>query len=340
MTLFDKEKTTIGRKPMLRKLCSVSALAGAALLAACPAWAEWKPTKPVDLVVHCGPGCGGDVFGRAIINAIEQEKLLPVRIQVSNRIGGGGETAMTYLSEKKGDPHTLGIFTMLWLTNPLVMKESKISAKDLTPIARMISEPALLVVRAESPYKTLKDFIEDAKKRPGQLKQSGGSVTSRDAIMRQVLMSNTDANWSFIPFPSAGERIAALLGGHVDILQVEPQEAGEQIRAGKLRIVAQLTDERLDAYPDAPTIKEAGFDVPVVPQGRGVVGPPEMPQEAVDYYVDLLQKVSKSKVWQDFVKKNQMEVAFLGPKETTAFFDSFVSDVSRLLKEAGVELAR
>lgn len=324
---------------MFDRLRILTVMAGATMLAACPAWAEWKPTKPVELVVHCGPGCGGDVFGRAIINAIEHEKLLPVRIQVSNRVGGGGETAMSYIAEKKGDANVLGVFTMLWLTNPIVMKESKISAKDMTPIARLISEPALLVVRADSPYKTLKDFIEDAKKRPGQLKQSGGSVTSRDAIMRQVLMTHTAANWSFIPFPSAGERIAALLGGHVDILQVEPQEAGEQIRAGKLRVLAQITDERLEAYPDAPTIKEAGFDVPVVPQGRGIVGPPGMPQEAVDYYVDLLQKVSKSKSWQDFVAKNQMEVAFLGPKETSVFFDSFVTDVSRLLKEAGVEIA-
>ena len=137
-------------------------------------------------------------------------------------------------------------------------------------------EPAVIAVKTDAPYKTLKDFI-DAAKQNGQLKQSGGSITSRDNVMRQLLMKSTGANWAFISFPGGGERIAALLGGHVNMMVIEPQEAGEHLRAGNMRVLAQVTDKRLPAFPNVPTLKEAGFDVPVVPQVRGIVAPPGIP---------------------------------------------------------------
>ena len=132
----------------------------------------------------------------------------------------------------------------------------------------------MVAVRADAPFKTMKDFIDAAKAKPGELKQSGGSLTARDSIMRQVLQNATGARWAFISFPGGGERIAALLGGHVNMMIIEPQEAGENIRAGKMRVLAQVADKRLPAFPDVPTLKEAGFDVPLVPQMRGAVAPP------------------------------------------------------------------
>src|SRR4029453_3258754 len=106
----------------------------------------------------------------------------------------------------------------------------------------------VFVVRTDSPYKTLKEFIEAAKANPGQLKQSGGSVTSRDNIVRQQLQHSTGAKWAFVSFPGGGERLAAPLGGPADIRVIEPQEAGEQVRAGKLRAIAQLPDRRLPGW--------------------------------------------------------------------------------------------
>src|SRR5262249_35769248 len=141
-------------------------------------------------------------------------------------------------------------------------------------IANLVLEPALFVVKNDSPYKTLKDFTDAAKASPGKLKQSGGSVTARDAVVRNVLMANTGADWAFVSFPSGGERVSALLGGHVDMMMIEPSEAGELIRAGRLRALAQVADQRIAGFPDVPTLKEAGFDVPNVPQARGIVGPP------------------------------------------------------------------
>jgi putative tricarboxylic transport membrane protein len=305
-----------------------------------PATAQWKPTSPVEVVVHTGPGGGNDALGRAMLTAMEKEKLLPVRFQIANKVGGGSATAMNYLREKKGDPHTISIFSSVYVSNPLVQAEATVTMDELTPIARLVLEPALVVVRADSPFKTMKDFIEAAKQKPNQLKQSGGSVLSRDAVVRQVLVSHTGAQWPFISFPTGGERISALLGGHVDIMIIEPSEAGEMIRAGKLRPIAQVSETRLDAFKDVPTLKEAGYDIPNVPQARGIVGPPDMPKEAVAYYSDLFKKVSESPAWNKYLEDTLLQNAYLAPADLARFNKEYADTLRSILKDAGVKLVR
>lgn len=324
---------------MNRPMFVAAALIVLAPLAA-PARAEFKPTRPIELVVHGGPGSGNDVFGRALVSVIEQEKLAPVRVQVANKPGGGSTTAANYVFSKKGDPHVLGVFTNIWLTDPLVQTEAKARLQEMTPIARVVVEPALVVVRADSPYKSLQDFVAAAKEKPGQLKQSGGSVTARENIVRQLLQGVSGARWTFISFPSGGERVAALLGGHVDIMIMEPSEAGEQVRAGKLRVVAQVTEKRLEGFKDVPTLKEAGFDVPNVPQTRGLVGPPDMPADAVAYYEELILKATQAPGWQKYLQDNHFEGAYLKAQETRAFLDQYESQIRGLLQEAGAKVVR
>ena len=149
----------------------------ASLALAAPALAQWKPSKPVEVIVHTGPGGGSDLLARAMANMIEKEKLLPVRMVIVNKPGGNGAVAAAALSEKKDDPHTIGLITSVWIAGPLTSAEAKVTVNDLRPIAQLLLEPAVFAVRADSPYKTLKDFIEAAKANPGALKQSGGSVT-------------------------------------------------------------------------------------------------------------------------------------------------------------------
>ena len=136
---------------------------------------------------------------------------------------------------------------------------------------RLVTEPAMIAVKADSPHKTLKDLMDAALKNPGKVKQSGGSPMSRDGVVRAMLQKATGAQWAFISFPGGGERIAALLGGHVDFMIVEPQEAGEHIRNGNLRVIAQVNEKRLEKYANVPTIKEAGFNVPYYAVFRGIV---------------------------------------------------------------------
>jgi len=319
-------------------------LAGAAtvlsLIAVAPSSAQYKPTRPIEFVVHGGPGSGNDAFARAVASLIEKEKLSPVRISIANRTGGGGTTAMTYVVGKKGDPNVIALYTGLWLTNPLVQQEATARIQDMTPIARLIHEPALLVVKADSPHKTLKEWVEAAKKNPGQMKQAGGSPMARDNLIRSLLMTNSGANWSYISFPGGGERIAAVLGGHVDMMMLEPSEAGELLRAGKLRALAQIAEQRIAGYEDIPTVKEAGFDVPNVPMARGIVGPPEMPADVLAFYEDLMQRLVQSDSWKKYLQETQLEDAFLKSKETGQFFVDYEKQIRNILTTAGIKVVR
>lgn len=300
----------------------------------------FKPTRPVEVVVHTGPGGGSDLLARSVAAMMEKEKLLPVRMQVVNKTGGGGAVAAAYLAEKKGDQNTIGFFTGVWLTNPLTTEKAKVTLRDLQPIARLVLEPALIAVKADSPYKTMKDFIEAAKQKPGELKQSGGSITSRDNVVRQLLQQATGARWAFISFPGGGERIAALLGGHVQMMVIEPEEAGEHIRAGNMRVLAQVTEKRLAGFPQVPTLKEAGFDVPVVPQVRGVVAPPGIPADNVAYWEDVFHKLTQTASWKEFLQKNQFEDGYQNAADLTRFYEQFTGQMRGILKEAGVKVVR
>jgi len=300
----------------------------------------FTPTRPVEAVVHTGPGGGSDLLARAVALMIEKEKLLPVRMQVVNKTGGGGAVAAAYLAEKKGETHTIGFFTGVWLTNPLTSQEAKVSLKDLTPVARLVLEPALIAVKADAPYKTLADFVSAAKQKPGELKQSGGSITSRDNVVRQQLQKAGGARWQYISFPGGGERIAALLGGHVNMMVIEPAEAGEHIRAGNMRVLAQVTESRLSAFPNVPTLKEAGFNVTPVPQVRGIVAPPGIPRENVAYWEGVFKRLTQTESWKKFLADNQFEDGYQNAAELTKFYDEFTGQMRGILQEAGIKTVR
>ena len=323
----------------MKTLVRIAAAAALALLAA-GAQADWKPTKPVEIIVHTGPGGGNDLLARAMAQMIEKEKLLPVRVQVINKPGGGSLVAAAAVAERKDDPHSLGLITSVWIATALTAKEAKVTVHDLKPIAMLLKEPAVFAVRADSPFKTLKDFIEAAKAKPGALKQSGGSVTSRDNIVRQSLQAATGAKWAFVSFPGGGERLAALLGGHVDIMVIEPQEAGEQVRAGKLRVLAQLTEKRLPGYADVPTLKEAGYDVHTTPQIRAVVAAAEMPADAAAYWEAFFGKLHQTESWKKYVQDNQLEDAYAPGAELRQVIQKTSADLKETFQQAGVKVMR
>lgn len=322
------------------KRMMITAALGLALAVSGEAHAQeaFKPTRPVELVVHTGPGGGADQLARALISIMEKENLLPVRFAITPRQGGGSTTAMNYLMEKAGDAHTMAVFTNLYVTDPLVHKEAKVSMDQLTPITRLVLEPGLVVVRADSPYRSMQDFIAAAKASPGKLKQSGGSLLARDNLLRHLLMRETGAEWPFISFPSGGERVAAVLGGHVDMMMIEAGEIGDLVRSGKLRPIAQIAAQRIDGFPDVPTLREEGFKIPDVPQARGLVGPPDMPPEALKYYSDLFRKITESQSWRDYMKQTQTQNAYLDSGATRKFMEEYTGLLRDVLKSANIQL--
>jgi putative tricarboxylic transport membrane protein len=143
-----------------------------------------------------------------------------------------------------------------------------------------------------------------------------------------------------VSFPGGGERLAALLGGHVDMMVIEPQEAGEHIRAGKLRPLAQIADHPLPAFKNVPTLKEAGYDIKPPPQIRAVVAPPGIPKDVVAYWEDLFARMRKTASWQKYVEDNQLEESFQTGAEMAKSVDEIEKHMRSQFTQAGVKLVR
>ena len=304
--------------------------------------AEFTPASTVSVITHSGVGGANDVFGRQLIAIIEKEKLAPnTKFVLVNKTGGGSTTAMNYMKEKAGDNNTIGLFASNYISDNLVQKEATNSITEMTPVANLIVEPALVVVNPNSQIKTLKDFIDGNKATPDKYKQSGGSPLGRDAVVRYVLMAATGAHWPYVSFATGGERIAAVLGGHADLYVMDATETGDFIRSGKLKPIAQVSDTRIEGFPpDVPTIKEAGYDVKIPQQARGMIGPPGMSKEAVAFYEGLFQKTMQKESWKKYVRDNALDAQFMTSDKLGPFLKDYQDRMRTVLKSAGIDVIR
>jgi putative tricarboxylic transport membrane protein len=295
------------------------------------------PTRPIELVVHSASGGGSDVFARAVVEMIEREKLAPQPIRVLNKTAGASTEAMAYLASKRGDEHTLAVFTNTWLTTPLTRKDPPHTIRDFTPVVRLVLEPTIAVVRADSPYHSLRDFVEAAKRNPGALKQAGGSATAIESMTGLLLQSATGAKWTFVSTPAVSDRMLNLVAGKVDIVIPQPQDANEQIVAGKARAIAAITERRLGAMPDVPTVKEQGIAMSIIANVRGIVAPPAMPAAAAAYWEGLFARLGATPSWRRYVADNQVEDVFLRGAGLAPYLEDQVELMRRVLREAGVQ---
>ena len=305
------------------------------------AWAQgYKPSRPVEVVVHSALGGGSDVFARAVVEMVEKEKLLSQRMQVVNKTVGAGLQAIAYLAEKSGDDHTIAVFTNTWVATPLTSKDAKYTVKDLTPLVRLVLEPTIAVVNANSPYTNMNDFVAAAKKNPGGLKQAGGSVTAIESLSGLLIQSATGAQWSFISTPAVKDRIANLLAGKVDIIVPQPQDVNEYIAAGRLRPIAALTEKRLSVLPNVPTIKEQGINMPIIANARGFLAPPGVAKDVVGFWEEFFARLVNTPSWKKYVEENQVEDVYLKSRDMAPFFDEQIALMRSVLQQAGVKVER
>jgi putative tricarboxylic transport membrane protein len=158
--------------------------------------------------------------------------------------------------------------------------------------------------------------------------------------VRLSLQHATGAKWAFVSFPGGGERLAALLGGHVDIMVIEPQEAGEQVRAGKLRVLAQLAEPRLPGYPDVPTLKEAATTCTRRRRSAAWCAPPQQPAEASAYWEGVFAKLRQTESWKKYVADNQLEDKFLNAADLKKSIVDTEKELRETYTQAGIKTVR
>lgn len=279
----------------------------AAAIAATPysstlAQSSWKPEKAVEFVVQSAAGGGSDIFARTVAKILADGKIVTTPINVVNKPGGSGAVAYSYLNQKKGDPHVIATATGSYITTP-VQGHSPVSYKDFTNAAILCVEDYVGVVRADSPYKSLKDLIAAAKQKPNSIRVGGSGPAGSDAIIENRLEKAAKIQLNFIVFQSGGEVNAALLGGNVDFASPNPSEATQLVKAGRLRPIAMFSPQRLDSWKDVPTAKEQGVDV-VLDQFRAVVGAGGLTKEQSLFWQGAMAKLFEAPGFKKYLQDN------------------------------------
>jgi putative tricarboxylic transport membrane protein len=264
---------------------------------------EFQPSSP-EFLVHTGPGGGSDIFVRDVIEMMRDEEIISENWPVRNEEAGEGAGAMSYLLSKDGETDTISAMTTTWLTTPLTIESATVTVEDLTPIAGLIIEPEIMAVVADSPYKSLQDFVDAAKEQPGDLVQTGGSTTEVGALNGATIAQEAGTEWQFLSFEEVGQRIAALLNGDAQMMFGSASDFASQVRAGKLEVIASISPEPSPIYPDLPTPSDEGFQSELVPQVRGIMGPPNMPEEAIEYYQGVFEDLIETDAWKDYAEEN------------------------------------
>ena len=307
-----------------------TALALVLVLAAAPAGAAWEPTKPIEFVVPAGTGGGADQMARLISGIAEKHKLSPRPIIVVNKSGGAGAEGFLDVKSKKGDAHTIIITLSNLFTTPL-HTGIPFSWRDLTPIARMALDQFILWVNAETPYTTAKEYIAAVKEKPLGKKMGGTGSAQEDQILTIQLEQALGLKFIYVPFKGGGEVCVNLVGKHVDSTVNNPIECASHWKAGRVRPLAVFDTARIPVgeWKEIPTVKEAlGVDVHYL-MLRGIFGPPDMPKDAVDWYVAFLKKVYDTPDFQKYLGEGALKPAFA----TGAEYVKWVEGNEQLHKE-------
>jgi tripartite-type tricarboxylate transporter receptor subunit TctC len=290
------------------------AAAALATLLLPPSARAWEPTKPIEFVIPAGTGGGADQMARLSAGIAEKHKLSPRPLVVVNKSGGAGAEGFLHVKGKRGDAHTIIITLSNLFTTPL-HTGVPFNWKDLTPVSRMALDRFILWVNAETPYKTAREYVAAAKEKSGgdaRMKMGGTGSAQEDQIITIQLEQAQGLKFTYVPFKGGGEVCVNLVGKHVDSTLNNPIECVSHWKAGRVRPLAVFDPERIpDAdWKDIPTVKEAlGADISYN-MLRGIFGTPDMPREAVDWYIGFLRKVYDTKDFQDYLHKGALKGAF------------------------------
>ncbi len=321
--------------------CSAALFVAAALTGA-PA-AAWEPTKPVEFVVPAGTGGGADQMARLVQGIVSKHNLMKQPLVVVNKSGGAGAEGFLDVKSSTRDPHKIVITLSNLFTTPLATGVP-FNWKDLTPVAMLALDQFVLWVNADTPYKSAKDYIDAVKKGgPSKFKMGGTGSKQEDQILTVGMEKATGTKFIYVPFKGGGEVATQLVGKHVDSTVNNPIEAVAQWRAGSLRPLCVFDDKRMPykekvtkdmAWGDIPTCKEAGVPTDYV-MLRGIFMPPNVPQDVVNFYVDLLKKVRETPEWKKFMEDGAFNQTFMTGKDYVEWVAKNETLHRQLMQEAG-----
>ena len=293
---------------------------------------EKYPSRPINFIIGLPAGSPADMSSRALVGAAS--KFLGQPIVVLNKPGGATVVAIASLKKEKGDGYTIGSLSTAAVFSQYLRTVPYDTAKDFTPIMQYCVYRYGLVVRADSPWKTFKEFLDYAKANPGKVRYSTIGPGSPQHFIMERLAMKEKIKWQAIPFEGDPQVIAALLGGHVEAAS---QAGGGKahVQAGRLRFLAVYDEQRNPDFPEVPTLRDLGIDITPITV-LGIIGPKGIPPQ----FVETLN-VAFRKAWEDpdFIKmarQGDQTPFYRGPQELEKYLASINEEIATLVKNLGI----
>ena len=282
-----------------------------AFIAAIPVQAAGFPEKEVQIIIPWAPGGATDLIFRAV--AAATEKHLGKAVVIVNRAGGGGAVGYTEGAQARPDGYTLTSAVTPLTILPHQVKTA-FTYQNFEAVINVVSDPSMFLIKADAPWKSLKEFIDYAKKNPDMISVGNSGSGGGVHLVALAFEKAAGVKFNHIPFSGGGPSITALLGGHINAVSVSPPEGISQIQAGKLRIIALFADKRLELFPDVQTVKEQGVNFSMG-MWRGLAAPKGTPPEVIAKLHDAFKKGMDDPVFKKNAKDMAVNLEYLGPKD-------------------------
>ncbi|MGV6874857.1 Bug family tripartite tricarboxylate transporter substrate binding protein [Pseudochelatococcus sp. B33] len=328
-------KLAVSRRTVLKGSLVAGVVAGEGLRAGGSFAQEAFPNKPITILVPWGAGGGPSQISDAVSKISAEAGYSPQPMVLDHRPGASGLIGTALVAERKGDPYVFmpGGGALLLQT---VIGESPVHPlNDLTPLALSTLDSSVVIVAANSPFKSLTEVVETLKKTPRSITMAGAGGSGWDSVVANTLGAAAGVEFNQIPFASGAEVQAAVLGGQVQIGARQLSNAVDLINSGEMRALAVYDAGRNPQVPDVPTLRELGYDV-VLNLARGWFGPAGLRQEEIDWYGELFRKLGENAEWRAYVEKSGSQSKYLGPAEFTAFVAETMNTIERLYRSLGI----
>jgi tripartite-type tricarboxylate transporter receptor subunit TctC len=297
---------------------------------------EKFPNRPITIVAPFPPGGVADLTARPVAAAME--KVLKNPVVVVNRTGAAGAVGMSFVANSKPDGYTLlmslSSISIIPEADKLFDRKPAYTMDQLVPIALISADPTVFVVNASRPWKSVKEFVDEAKKRPGEISYSSSGVYGTLHMAMEMLSHAAGINLKHVPYSGAGPALTAILGGHVDTLASGPAVVIPQIKAGKLRPLAGWGAKRVAALPEVATFKELGYDIEFY-IWAGLFAPRGTPDPVMKTIRETVKQAVSTPEFKASMEKLETPIAYLDAPEFQKFWDKDAKMLADAIKRAG-----
>ncbi|MBY0336910.1 MAG: tripartite tricarboxylate transporter substrate binding protein [Acetobacteraceae bacterium] len=331
--------TTLARRQLFAAT-GASVIAAPALAPQAAAQRAWEPARPVQFIVPAGTGGGADQMARVIQGIVSKHSLMRQPLMVVNKAGGAGAEGFLEVKNARANPHYIIISLSNIFTTPL-STGVPFSWRDLTPVKMLALDEFVLWVNAQSPWTTLRQFVEAA--RAGRLRMGGTGSRQEDQIITVAIQRATGATFTYVPFRGGGEVATQLVGRHIDATVNNPIEAVTHWRSGTLRPLCVFDARRLPGegrvtetmgWQDIPTCREAGLDVEYLMMRAIFMAPGVQPAQA-EYFRTLLARVMETPEWRDLMAQGAFNTTTMTGDPFRTWLEREEQRHRSLMQEAG-----